>query len=68
MVKKFKLNMVSMPNFITYETPAGQKQDGIDFNKNTIPVSELTQEEAAEYAEWMRLSFLGHWERKVKSK
>jgi len=66
MEKKFKLKMVSMPNFLNIEMPPRPREEGFSTGA-TIPISDLTPEEAAEYAEWMRLSFLEHWKQKVQT-
>jgi hypothetical protein len=61
---KVELIMVSMPNFLRVKQRAGRKQDG--FKEGiTIPVEDLSIEEAAEYADEMRESFMDHW-RKLK--
>lgn len=54
-----------MPNFIHYEIPAGKKQDGFKPSNNVIPITELTQSEAAEYGELMKQAFIEHWGRKA---
>lgn len=63
---EFKLTMISMPNFLTFEMPPGKKQDGLKFVKNTIPVENLSIEEIRTYAEEMRLAFIQHWQSKQK--
>jgi hypothetical protein len=66
MRKAFKLEPPLMPNFICYEAQAGKRQDGFNANKNTIPISELSEQEAIEYGELMKQTFIEHWQRKVK--
>jgi len=66
MEKKIKLKMVGMPNFISMDLPPRPREEGIQMN-NTIPVQDLTPEEASEYAEWMKISFLEHWKQKVQT-
>lgn len=54
-----------MPNFIRYKTKNSfKKQDGINpqGSDNTIPVGELTERQAEEYANLLSLTFLQHWE------
>lgn len=52
-----------MPNFISIKMPVGKRQDGM---KSTgIDVAELTKEQAEEYAELMKESFIKHWQNKV---
>lgn len=52
-----------MPNFFSYEMPAGKKEDGVKLN-TSIPISELTEEEANEFADMMRAEFIKHWKNK----
>lgn len=61
MKKEFKLLPPMMPNFIRYEIPAGQRQDGIKIEGNTIPVRDPSKEEAEEYGELMKQAFIEHW-------
>lgn len=63
MEKKFKLKMVTMPNFLTIEMPPRPRQEGM--MDSSIPVSELSEAEANEYAEEMKLAFVQHWKVKV---
>lgn len=49
-----------MPDFISIKTPPGSRQDGINFENNKIPVSQLTTEQAEEYAELMKQTFIQH--------
>jgi hypothetical protein len=67
MEKSFKLLMPTMPNFISYEGPARPKQEGFSAEKNCIPVSDLSEEEARQYAEEMKAAFIEHW-KELKSK
>lgn len=50
-----------MPNFIRYEAPAAPRQAGFTASGNCIAVSDLSAEEAAEYADVIREEFLKHW-------
>lgn len=52
-----------MPNFFQYKVPPGKRQDGLKLN-HSIPISELNEEEAIEFAEMMKQEFLKHWENK----
>jgi hypothetical protein len=63
MEKKFKLKMVAMPNFLSVESPPRPRQEGMR-EGIIIPVGDLSPEEAAKYAEWMKLSFIEHWRKK----
>jgi len=56
-----------MPNFIRFKQEAGLKQDGFRLNE-AFPISNLTMDEAYEYAELMKQTFIKHWEEKTKSK
>lgn len=58
MYKKIKLNSFSMPNFITLGNSIGKRQEGF---KMSIPVHELTEEEAKEYSELIKQTFMEHW-------
>lgn len=66
MTKEFKLQMISMPNFINYEMPPVKRQDGFKPEGNAIPVGSLSEDEAKEYAEEMKEAFLSHWAKKSK--
>jgi hypothetical protein len=63
MEKKFKLLPPTMPNFISYETPVKRRQDGSTWNVG-LNVSDLKREEAEEYGELMKQTFIKHWESK----
>ena len=65
MEKKFELNPPIMPNFITYNSAPVRRQDGFR-NAPSIPVDELSEDEANEYAELMKQTFLKHWANRVK--
>ena len=66
MERKIKILAPTMPNYITYEVPAGNRQDGFKPNNNSFPIAMLSQEEALEYAELMKQTFIKHWEYKRK--
>ena len=63
MNKEFKLLPPTMPNYISIEQSIKQRQDG--FNPFTISVSELSFEEAEQYAELIKQSFIEHHKNKV---
>lgn len=67
MQKKFELLPPTMPNFIQFKREAGLKQDGYKVDGG-LPVSELTEAEADEYAELMKTTFKAHWMKSVKGK
>lgn len=67
MEKKFKVLPPSMPNFVRFEKEVGLRQDGFKIDEG-FDIADFTEEEAKEYAELMRVSFLIHWaNRKSKS-
>lgn len=63
--KTIKVKMVSMPNFLNVEMPPRPRQEGFQPG-HTIPVGDLTEAEANEYAEEMKQAFLDHWRIKFK--
>lgn len=63
MEKKFKLLPPLMPNFIRYERPARPRQEGLNQSEG-IPISELSEQEAIEYGELMKQTFIEHWKDK----
>lgn len=66
MNKTLKILPPSMPNFYSYEQPPGIRQDGFNTTRN-YPISNLTKEEAIEFGEMMKQTFISHWE-KLKNK
>ncbi len=60
MNKSFKLLIPAFPETINIEMPIGERQDGFNPDGNTIKVSDLTDEEAEEYAELLKQAFLDH--------
>lgn len=60
MEKKFKVLPPMMPNFVRFEKPVGLKQDGFK-SDDGYPISNLTEEEAIEYGELMKQTFIKHW-------
>lgn len=63
MERKLKIVPPTMPNFFHYEMPARPREEGFK-PAPSIPIEELTEEEANEFAEMMKLEFLKHWNRK----
>lgn len=63
---KIKLELMPpmMPNFISIKQPARPRQEGFK-ELPKIPVSDLSREEAEEYGELMKQTFLKHWEQKT---
>lgn len=64
MEKSFKLLPPLMPNFLPYQTAPRPRQEGFKPNENRIAVSELSEQEAIEYGELMKQSFIEHWRSK----
>jgi hypothetical protein len=66
MEKTFKLLPPMMPNFIIYDTGVVvPRETGFKPEKNSIPVSALSEQEAIQYAEMMKQEFLKHWRNKA---
>lgn len=65
---QFKLIGQTMPDFISYETPARPRQEGFTPGANQIAIEELTEAQALEYAEEMKNDFFKHWADKVAEK
>lgn len=59
----FELDMFQMPNFLLIKIPPGRREDGI-IKLPSIPVGQLNQLQANEYAEEMKKAFIAHWEKK----
>jgi hypothetical protein len=65
MKKTFKIKPPIMPNYVQLEMPPGKRQDGLQMDKGKIPISDLTREEAEEFGELMKQTFIKHWERSI---
>lgn len=63
MKKKFEVLPPSMPNFVRFKKEVGLKQDGFKVDEG-FPIKNFTKEEAEEYAELMKQTFIKHWEEK----
>lgn len=63
MIIKQKVRKPLMPNeiFFELEQNIGKKQDGFNPTSGKISVKDLTSEEANEYAELMKQTFIEHW-------
>jgi hypothetical protein len=59
----FKVLPPTMPNFARFEKEAGLRQDGFKVDEG-FPIRKFTKEEAKEYAELMKSTFIKHWEEK----
>lgn len=51
-----------MPNFLPYDTKTKARKE-----MNRIPVSALSEQEAIEYGELMKQTFIEHWKNKSKN-
>jgi hypothetical protein len=63
MEKKIELLPPSMPNFVRFQLPATLRQEGFK-QSEAISVKDFTREEAEEYGELMKQTFIKHWEYK----
>lgn len=67
MKKGFEILPPIMPNFVRFKKDQpGLRQDGIKFEEG-FPIANFTKEEAEEYAELMKVTFMKHWEAKQDS-
>ena len=67
MERKFELNPPMMPNFISIKMPIGKRKDGFK-PAPQVAVSDLSKDEAEEYAELMKQTFIAHWQNKTNVK
>ncbi len=64
MEKKFRLMPTMMPNFIPVQLGLlSEKQDG--FKPTHISLAELSEDEAKEYVELLKRTFIEHWRNKT---
>ena len=63
MEKSFEILPPTMPNFVRFEKPDGLKQDGFKIDEG-YDIINFTEEEANEYAELMRKTFIEHWKQR----
>lgn len=66
MEKTLKIKPPLMPNFYSYELPAGKREDGFKTESNTHPIADFNREEAEAFGEMMKQEFIKHWEGKQK--
>ena len=66
MQRILKLKPPQMPNFFSYELPPRPRQEGINIGNATIPITEFSREEAEEFGELMKQTFIKHWENKIE--
>lgn len=67
MEKKFEVLPPMMPNFVRFKKEAGLRQDGFKVDEG-FPISNFTKEEAEEYGELMKQTFIVHWQNRVAAK
>lgn len=67
MKKELELLPPTMPNFAVFKQIGGLKQDGFKAQQG-LPIKDFTEEEAYEYAELMKQTFIKHWESKQTKK
>ena len=67
MEKKFEVLPPTMPNFVRFKKEAGLRQDGYKVDEG-VPISNFTKEEAEEYGELMKQTFIAHWQSRVSAK
>lgn len=67
MEKKLKILPPIMPNFARFEQKVGQRQDGFK-EPQGIDIKDFTQQEAEEYGELMKQTFIEHWKKKQNQK
>ena len=60
---QFEIEMPAMPNFLRFKKDAQMRQDGFKVNDG-YPISNLTREEAEEFAESWKQAFIKHWKMK----
>ena len=63
MEKKFEVLPPLMPNFVRFKKEAGLKQDGFKVGEG-FSIANFTKEEAYEYGELMKQTFIKHLESK----
>jgi hypothetical protein len=63
MEKKFEVLPPMMPNFARFKKEAALRQDGYKVDE-VFSIKNFTKEEAEEYGELMKQTFIKHWESK----
>lgn len=61
MEKKLEIKPPTMPEFILFKTNFAPRQNGFNPPQG-LPIETLTKEEAEEFAELMKTTFIKHWE------
>lgn len=67
MNKLFEVLPPIMPNFARFKREAGLRQDGFKV-ADGFPIKDFTKEEAEEYGELMKQTFIKHWQEKQNVK
>lgn len=67
MEKRFEVLPPMMPNFVRFKREAGLRQDGFKVDEG-FSIADFTYEEAREYAELMKVTFMKHWKNKRENK
>jgi len=65
MEKKFEVLPPMMPNFARFKRHDAFRKDSSK-SDDVFPISQFTKQEAEEYAELMKKTFMQHWEAKRK--
>lgn len=61
---KQEVQTPTMPSKIYLKQPVGKRQDGWQGNSG-IPIENLTRQQAEDYAELMKQTFISHWEKSI---
>lgn len=59
--KNITLLAFPMSDFIMYEGVPGVRQQGFNVKDVGIPIAEFTKEEAEQYGEFLKWSFIARW-------
>ena len=63
MEKKFEVLPPTMPNFVRFKKEAGLRQDGFKVGEG-FDIADFTEQEAEEFADLMRKTFIEHYYRR----
>jgi len=63
MKKLFEVLPPTMPNYVRIKREVGLKQDGFKVDEG-YPIKDFTEQEAEEYGELMKQTFIQHWKSK----
>ncbi len=67
MKKHFEVLPPTMPNFVRFKQEAGLRQGGFKVNDG-FDIADFTQQEAEEFADLMRQTFMEHYSNRKQSK